>query len=228
MSRSFTTLPAELRLEIANHLSFPALSALSCTNKGFYYLLWPLVYKRVVAIGTSSVHCPRLDCYCEPLSGQEAPWMGSLNQLERCLAVGMDRNMVVTCRGWTRLHVAVLEKEVEVVRLLLAHGADPNARDYQGCAPLHLLAKAVWAEPYCRELMLLLLHHGAEVDAKTSRGETPLCHAIFALCGGGYSAAGELLLEHGADLEKLTENSEIQSGLQRQWMLHWEDEMNMW
>ena len=71
-----------------------------------------------------------------------------------------------------------------VVRLLLEHGADPNAEDDYGDVPLHSASSA--------RIVRLLLEHGADAEARNGDGETPL-HKIEA------ADSVRLLLEHGAD-----------------------------
>jgi uncharacterized protein len=55
----------------------------------------------------------------------------------------------------------------EVVRVLLEHGADPNARDAAGFAPIHAAAHSGNGE-----LFELLVAHGADQDAATADGRT--------------------------------------------------------
>jgi uncharacterized protein len=67
----------------------------------------------------------------------------------------------------TALHGAVARRDVEIVKMLLEAGADPNARQEQGFAPLHDAAANGNAA-----LVELLLKHGARADAKTDDGKT--------------------------------------------------------
>ncbi len=67
----------------------------------------------------------------------------------------------------TALHGAVARRDVEIVRMLLEAGADPNARQERGFVPLHDAAANGNAA-----LVELLLKHGARPDAKTDDGKT--------------------------------------------------------
>ena len=66
------------------------------------------------------------------------------------------------------LHDASREGNVELVEILIAGGADVNARDGWGM-PLHY---ASWNDH--AEVVNLLLAGGADVNAKDSEGRTPL------------------------------------------------------
>jgi len=68
----------------------------------------------------------------------------------------------------TALHGAVARRDVEIAKMLLEAGADPNARQERGFAPLHDAAANGNAP-----LVELLLTHGALADAKTDDGKTP-------------------------------------------------------
>ena len=67
----------------------------------------------------------------------------------------------------TALHGAVARRDVDITKLLLDAGADPNARQERGFVPLHDAA-ANGIIP----LVELLLQHGARPDAKTDDGKT--------------------------------------------------------
>lgn len=71
--------------------------------------------------------------------------------------------------GKTPLHEAAFSGNTEVVSLLLAYKADPNARDNQGETPLHCAARYGYME-----VVKLLLAHGADVNAKDKSKRTPL------------------------------------------------------
>src|SRR6188508_1942486 len=78
-------------------------------------------------------------------------------------------------------------KKAQVVRLLIAKGADLNARDWAGRTPLFAAAE------YDLEMTKALLDAGADANARTSDGYNPL-HMV------GNAAIAKLLLDHGADV----------------------------
>ncbi len=66
------------------------------------------------------------------------------------------------------LHSAVASDSFELVDLLLARGADPNAREASGSTPLHSAAGHG-----NRAVIDRLLAAGADRDARTNDGKTP-------------------------------------------------------
>jgi len=106
-----------------------------------------------------------------------------------------------TADGWSLLHSAAAVDEVdlrtqprgaehvEIVHMLLAHGADVNSTDRSGASPLFYAALKSH-----RNVMELLLDAGANVNARTDYS-TPLIIAVRA----HDAQAVDLLLKHGAD-----------------------------
>ncbi len=93
--------------------------------------------------------------------------------------------------GFTALHYAASHGYVEVARLLLAKGADVNAKASGGDAPLHY---AVW---YGRkETVQLLLSNKADVDIRDGIGRTPLYDAA----ANGQVEEAAMLLAAKADV----------------------------
>ncbi|RDD33882.1 Phosphocholine transferase AnkX [Wolbachia endosymbiont of Cylisticus convexus] len=78
------------------------------------------------------------------------------------------------------MHAAAWEGDLEVVKLLLKHEADVNARNLGlgENTPLHF---AAWKGDL--EVAEVLLKHGADVYAKNSEGKTPL--HLAQSCGHG-------------------------------------------
>ncbi|KAH8994729.1 ankyrin repeat-containing domain protein [Lactarius hatsudake] len=97
---------------------------------------------------------------------------------------------------------------LEIIRLLLSHGADTRAEDNSGMTPLHLAAEFGAST----EVMKLLIRHGADVNAKTDDLRTPLHLAsqIESL------EIVRFLVEHGADISAVTEGHVT--------VLHWASE----
>jgi ankyrin repeat protein len=71
--------------------------------------------------------------------------------------------------------------QIDIMQVLLDHGADPNARGNSNSTPLH---HSSWSRrPHRRdhgtvEGTRLLLKHGAIIDAEDNEGRTPLQLAL--------------------------------------------------
>jgi len=109
---------------------------------------------------------------------------GDLAQVRALLKHNPDLVSTRDSTGRTPLHFAAYEGHEDVVELLLAHGADVNAKADNGETPLHFAAR----KGYTNVVKLLWLH-GADVDAKDNHGDTPLdLAAVY-----GNSAVAEVL-----------------------------------
>jgi len=85
--------------------------------------------------------------------------------------------------GWTPLHYAAERGATEVARLLLYHGADPNAASARGGRPVALAAHpGPWKAGPALELIRLLAQHGAEIDVllAAALGDTVRLRALLA------------------------------------------------
>jgi len=103
---------------------------------------------------------------------------------------GADVNSRGLGQGWTPLLSAVNSGSSENARLLLSKGADANARDNNGRAPLWYAAASENTG-----LITLLLEHGADVNVRNNEGRTALMHAAD-LC---FTWNIRTLLDAGAD-----------------------------
>jgi ankyrin repeat protein len=90
------------------------------------------------------------------------------------------------------LHAAAARGGAALVRLLLAHGADPNGRQQGEHVPLHAAAANGDAA-----MVAALLQHGADATAQNADGATPLDLARDA----GHDAVLILLQQHAASVE---------------------------
>uniref|UniRef100_A0A8C4T0P7 Uncharacterized protein n=1 Tax=Erpetoichthys calabaricus TaxID=27687 RepID=A0A8C4T0P7_ERPCA len=75
--------------------------------------------------------------------------------------------------GETKLHFAVKNEDIHLVRKLIKAGANVNKADYAGWTPLH---EAVLSS-HC-EIVLELLKAGANINCKGYNGITPLQDAV--------------------------------------------------
>jgi len=103
--------------------------------------------------------------------------------------------------GDTALHLAAAGHRVELVRLLLAAGADPNsAKNHRRSGPLHYAADGYingpdWNATRQVQTIQCLLDAGANIDAQDKNGASPLHRAVRTRC----AAAVKCLLERGGD-----------------------------
>jgi ankyrin repeat protein len=116
---------------------------------------------------------------------------GDLEKVKALLQADPKLAEARTEDGSTALHLAALEGQTAVAQLLLANGAQVNARGLREETPLHM---AMYDGH--REVAEVLLASQADLDARNTAGETPLHLAVRK----GYRDLVELLLEHHADV----------------------------
>ena len=119
--------------------------------------------------------------------------------------------------GETPLHVAASVGAADVVRRLLARGANPDARTVLSWGPLHY---AAWTD--AREVVEVLLARGVDVNARVVGDWTPLHLAAWA---DSHEAAAALLTG-GADVAAENEGGDTalelsQSGRMRTLLSRW-------
>lgn len=114
--------------------------------------------------------------------------------LQLLLASGADANVMAPTG--TPLHMAASGSwdVAYPAELLLAHGADVNARNKQGRTPLHVAVPK-------KTLAAVLLAKGADVNAKDSTGMTPLHCCTDRRRHPWNKPFAELLLSNNADVE---------------------------
>jgi len=103
--------------------------------------------------------------------------------------------------GDTALHLAAAGYRVDIVRLLLAAGANPNSTmNHRQSGPLHYAADGYingpdWNAKRQVQTIQCLLDAGAGINAQDKNGATPLHRAVRTRC----AAAVKCLLERGSD-----------------------------
>ena len=75
------------------------------------------------------------------------------------------------------LHMAVINKKVSLVKFLLKNKFNPNLKDLDGCAPLHV-AVNIRDKTLRGEIINLLYEAGAKIDLKNNQNKSALDMAI--------------------------------------------------
>lgn len=98
----------------------------------------------------------------------EAAQRGDVETVQNILEIGVNVNMT-DIGGQSALWLAASADHLEVVKLLLKHGADIEVRNsLMGWTPLHIAAYNGHAD-----MVQALVSAGANVDAKDNTGRTP-------------------------------------------------------
>ena len=151
----------------------------------------------------------------------ELPQAAHLAMITQLLAAGADPSIKMTgqvghrgsfdmrwtdLKGGTAFSRAAWNGDIEIMRLLLARGADPKVVTEKGETALLLLAGAGWplGQGYIRSeeeitaaLDLLVEELGMDVNAATTEGITPVICAVFK----GDNFVVQYLVDHGARLD---------------------------
>ena len=111
---------------------------------------------------------------------------------------GADLEATMDFVGGTALLIAAQEGALETAELLLDRGAEPNEANFSGWTPLYSAALSGNAR-----MARLLIDRGADIGAADRRGHTPLDAATRSQARPGAAAVVELLLQRGADADKV-------------------------
>jgi hypothetical protein len=123
---------------------------------------------------------------------------GATRQTENAFFVDQIKRYIYA--GDTALHIAAAAYQTEIVRKLLAAGADVHAQNRRGQEPLHAAANgspgAHWWNPTAQAATItVLIEAGADPNAFDKSGVSPLHKAVRTRC----AAAVRTLLDLGAD-----------------------------
>ena len=147
-------------LEVAKILLDHGADVDACNYRGYapiHYALQPSV----------QLSAPR---YWNPIN-PEIAWLLIERKADVTKTIKGDIN-----NGWTALHFVACYDTDEMVKVLLDHGADLNARESDDHTPLHVAATTG-----STATLQQLLEKGADLGAKTNEGETAIHQA--AQCG---------------------------------------------
>ena len=122
----------------------------------------------------------------------EAISQGDLARVETLLAQGAPVNNAEAQSGSTPLMDAAFWGHADIVKTLLAHGADPGAKNSGGSSALDLAISS-----QCSACALALIETGIDVNYVDSTGYTPLGQAALF----GELSVFQSLLQHGAKLD---------------------------
>lgn len=139
-------------------------------------------------------------------------------KIENLLQEGIDPN-IQDEEGRTALMICAFFEDIDSVRILLEHGADPNIKtsrkiirkkptletswqtykwdETEYTDPFQQSALHICASHGSIEIINLLLKHGAQVNAMTQFCQTPL----YIACKKGFDKVIKILLDNDADMD---------------------------
>ncbi|KAG0635765.1 ankyrin repeat-containing domain protein [Tuber brumale] len=178
---SLPTLPTELLLLIISHLQPRDLKHLIETSKKLHIILTPHLHHHALQSKNG------LSALCWAAKKGHIPLVSLL------LSWGLAVNDASGPYKKTPLQVAVTWNREEVVKLLLSHGADLEARDIRHETALHTAVEACYTQ---ESIVRILLDAGADIKAKSRTGLTALHFAVES----GDVGITQLLLERGVEV----------------------------
>ncbi|XP_029394654.1 2-5A-dependent ribonuclease [Mus pahari] len=129
----------------------------------------------------------------------KAVYKGDVVRVQQLLEQGADTNVCEDTWGWTPLHNAVQAGRVDIVNLLLSHGADPHRRKKNGATPF--IIAGIHGDV---KLLEILLSHGADVNECDENGFT----AFMEAAEHGNPEALRFLFAKGADVNLRRQTTE--------------------
>lgn len=167
-----------------------ATSAYELFQPDIFYVWARLVhdYSANHLYGTDFYNFPQRPFVLEELHYATDSGMPSL--IEHVLNAGVELD-TRNSNGYTSLHIAIRNRDLRIVKLLLDHGADINVFSEKVGPPLTLAAELGY-----EEIVTALLRHG--VDINDVRHGT----ALIAAAKEGHSTVTRLLISEGADVNK--------------------------
>ena len=121
----------------------------------------------------------------------------NIQAVKQHLAAGTDVNAKGLNNAKTPLHIAANVGHNEITELLIANGADVNAKSLHSQTPLH--NAAVYGQ---KDFVELLIANGADVNATKGAGGT----ALHSAANFGHKEVVELLITTGADVNAKEED----------------------
>lgn len=144
-----------------------------------------------------------LEMFCEEIEGSQAPTnylnsslhLAVSNGQYRATEIVLDHGAVINTfrRGVTALHEAASLGHLDLVKLLLARGADVDARERNGDTPLLRAGEYPW-----EDCTIALINSGADIHIKDGFGRTTLHFA----CRSGLLNIVNILLARNMDADE--------------------------
>ena len=117
----------------------------------------------------------------------------NMKEVAKLLDKGADPDVKINSAfGGTALHDAVVMKNESIVKILLDHGANVNAKAEFGHTPLNFASDRA----YSIKMMKLLIENGADINARDHLGRSPLIVAV----DKRNAKMAEFLISKGADV----------------------------